>query len=672
MLRNNSVFQSWLLLAFCCAIIFANDVKQRVGGKNDVDQSEWTTLSEKISESLVRLAAQSDGENLGLGQIQSAQYQVVAGKKYFVNANFTFPGNVEKFCDIEIWEQPWRGFQQVDIDCENKTYKVVQEGRSKRSVPGGRDDLEAEKWKELEDKITASLVQLSQQKDGETYGFSKINNAQKQIVAGIKYYANVDVTGPNSASTNCDLDLWEQPWSGFREFNIKCEEKVYKVIKEGRQRRSTEQLVGGQTDVPVEDYPKIESMVTESLVQLSQQPNGDAYKLKRIISCKQQVVAGVLYTVTAEFDQNDNAEGKVCTLQIWEQPWSGARQVDIACNDKSYKVVREPREKRSSQKPLMDDIHVEDETATHDLFQKFKLEFNREYQDSLEHDMRFRIFKQNLFLIEQLRKFEKGTGEYGITEFADLTTDEYFLRTGLRVREGEDNRIPNAVAEIPDIELPKSFDWREKNAVTAVKNQGNCGSCWAFSVTGNVEGVNAAKGKPLESFSEQELLDCDTVDGACQGGLPDDAYKAIERIGGLETEDEYPYKAHKGKCTFDPSKSHISVKGAVDLPKDEVAIAKYLVANGPVSIGINANGMQFYRGGVSHPWKALCRASSLDHGVLLVGFGVAEYPMFNKTLPYWIVKNSWGPKWGEQGYYRVYRGDNTCGVSSMASSAVLD
>lgn len=87
--------------------------------------------------------------------------------------------------------------------------------------------------------------------------------------------------------------------------------------------------------------------------------------------------------------------------------------------------------------------------------------------------------------------------------------------------------------------------------------------------------------------------------------------------------------------------------------------------------GINANAMQFYRGGISHPWKLLCRAGGIDHGVLIVGYGVAEYPLFNKTLPYWIVKNSWGKRWGEQGYYRVFRGDNTCGVSEMASSAVL-
>jgi len=206
-----------------------------------------------------------------------------------------------------------------------------------------------------------------------------------------------------------------------------------------------------------------------------------------------------------------------------------------------------------------------------------------------------------------------------------------------------------------------------------VKNQGSCGSCWAFSVTGNIEGLHAIQSGQLKSFSEQELVDCDDLDAGCNGGLPDNAVKFIEKEGGLEFESDYPYTAHRSKaCNFNESLSRVRVAGVVDFKKgEEDSMAKWLISNGPISIGINANAMQFYRGGISHPWKALCRPSSLDHGVLIVGFGVAEYPAFNKTMPYWIIKNSWGPKWGEQGYYRVHRGDNTCGVSSMASSAVL-
>lgn len=136
----------------------------------------------------------------------------------------------------------------------------------------------------------------------------------------------------------------------------------------------------------------------------------------------------------------------------------------------------------------------------------------------------------------------------------------------------------------------------------------------------------------------------------------------------------------------------MQVIGGVEISKNETEMAQWLIQNGPISIGINANGMQFYRGklgdnvevnnrvmvfsrylgGVSHPWKALCSAGGIDHGVLIVGYGTAQYPKFNKTLPYWIVKNSWGTRWGEQGYYRVYRGDGTCGLNAMASSAVIE
>merc|ERR1719239_683277 len=171
------------------------------------------------------------------------------------------------------------------------------------------------------------------------------------------------------------------------------------------------------------------------------------------------------------------------------------------------------------------------------------------------------------------------------------------------------------------------------NAVTPVKNQGACGSCWAFSVTGNVEGQQAIKNGELLSLSEQELVDCDKRDNR--------------------------------------SKVAVRVSGGVEISQNETQMAQWLFKNGPISVGLNANAMQFYKGGVSHPWKFLCSADGIDHGVLIVGFGEHEYPLFHKKMPYWIIKNSWGEGWGEQGYYRLYRGDGTCGINMMTSSAVV-
>lgn len=140
--------------------------------------------------------------------------------------------------------------------------------------------------------------------------------------------------------------------------------------------------------------------------------------------------------------------------------------------------------------------------------------------------MRFKIFKDNLVKIQHLNEHERGTATYGITEFADMTEEEYQRRTGLLRSLKHENNIQNPMAVIDEnLKIPKSFDWRDQNKVTGVKNQGNCGSCWAFSVTGNIEGLQAIQSGKLEEYSEQELVDCDSVDQGCNGGLPDNAYK---------------------------------------------------------------------------------------------------------------------------------------------------
>ncbi|CAG0881436.1 unnamed protein product [Darwinula stevensoni] len=383
-------------------------------------------------------------------------------------------------------------------------------------------------------------------------------------------------------------------------------------------------------------------------------------KLIDVLDSQVQVVSGrnihlklkVAYTDCPKHQSQNgcnldlNKGTQICDVIIWERVWLNSRKLTHANCSQTVEYEQE--------------LHAQIE------FKKFLRRYGKKYGKNQEKETRFRIFKENLKKIELLRKFEQGTAQYGPTQFADLTDEEFKRFLGLRTdMRGE--ALPDA--EIPKVDLPDSFDWRDHGAVTPVKNQGMCGSCWAFSVTGNIEGQYAVHNGSLISLSEQELVDCDNLDDGCQGGLPSNAYRAIMNLGGLETESEYPYEGHGDKCHFNKSEAAVNIRGAVNISQDETQMAQWLVKNGPISIGINANAMQFYFGGISHPWKFLCSSGGIDHGVLIVGFGVHHYSLFNRSIPFWIVKNSWGTGWGEQGYYRVYRGDGTCGINQMASSA---
>uniref|UniRef100_A0A1B6DVH9 Uncharacterized protein n=1 Tax=Clastoptera arizonana TaxID=38151 RepID=A0A1B6DVH9_9HEMI len=300
-------------------------------------------------------------------------------------------------------------------------------------------------------------------------------------------------------------------------------------------------------------------------------------------------------------------------------------------------------------------------------FLGFMTKYNKKYSSQRELGYRFKVFKDNMKRAEELQKADLGTAKYGVTKFADLTVQE-FRDTYLGLdKKYVDGKKSSPLAEIPDVKLPKNFDWREHGAVTPVKNQGSCGSCWTFSVTGNIEGQYAIKYQNLSSFSEQEIVDCDKTDGGCSGGWPSLAYQALDDIGGLVLESDYPYTGVDGSCTFDKSNVVVQVNGSVSLPVDETAIAKWMYANGPVSICLNANDMQLYQGGISHP--SSCDKYYIDHAVLLTGFGVKK--VNKKKTPYWIIKNSWGTNWGEEGYYRVFRGNGTCGLDLVVSSAII-
>lgn len=186
----------------------------------------------------------------------------------------------------------------------------------------------------------------------------------------------------------------------------------------------------------------------------------------------------------------------------------------------------------------------------------------------------FLFCRTNQAKIDLLNKYEMGTAVYGDTPFSDYSEEEYKQHlAGMRplLRHNSDQRLSKAV--IPQVDLPKEYDWRNFNVVTPVKNQGQCGSCWAFSVTGNVEGVYGVKYNQLLSLSEQELVDCDKLDSGCNGGLPENAYKAIKDLGGLESEDDYPYNGHENKCKLNTNITQVQVCILLLL----IILSKYLI-----------------------------------------------------------------------------------------------
>ncbi|XP_077300833.1 uncharacterized protein LOC143921405 [Arctopsyche grandis] len=448
-------------------------------------------------------------------------------------------------------------------------------------------------------------------------------------------------------------------------------------------KRSKRGLTGAPAPVAITDA-EIQKLAHKSLAHFDlTSSNEKLHRVMTIKSATRQVVAGTLTKIIFEAKETscgrndvkalescpvlDEAILKICTASIWERLWlENGTDITIKCEEAPA------RRKRSTE---MDQIkRLEKLILDEKLFGKFLVKYNRNYMnDRDEYRKRFKIFRENLDLIDELNENERGTAKYGPNTFGDLSPEEFRqTRLGLRTDLRLQNSVPMMHAQIPDVkDLPDSFDWRDKGAVTPVKNQGSCGSCWAFSVTGNIEGQYEIKNGKLLSLSEQELVDCDKLDDGCNGGLPDNAYRAIEQMGGLELENDYPYDAADEKCHFNKTLARVQISGAVNISSNETDMQKWLVQNGPISIGINANAMQFYMGGVSHPFKFLCNPGNLDHGVLIVGYGIHTYPLFKKSMPYWIVKNSWGESWGERGYYRVYRGDGTCGVNMMASSAII-
>ncbi|CAL1393226.1 unnamed protein product [Linum trigynum] len=291
--------------------------------------------------------------------------------------------------------------------------------------------------------------------------------------------------------------------------------------------------------------------------------------------------------------------------------------------------------------------------------------YGRVYGSANEKEARYQIFKDNADIVDSFNAAGDKPYKLGTNQFADLTNEEFratrnrFKGHMCSAQQGP-FRYENVTA------VPTTMDWRKKGAVTPIKDQGQCGSCWAFSAVGAMEGITQLSTGKLVSLSEQELVDCDTKgdDQGCSGGLMDDAFKFIIKNKGLTTESNYPYSAADGSCSASKEGNHAAtIKGYEDVPANSESALLKAVASQPISVAIDAgdSSFQLYESGI---FTGEC-GTELDHGVTAVGYGESG------GMKYWLIKNSWGAQWGEEGYIRMQRDipakEGICGIAMQAS-----
>lgn len=288
-------------------------------------------------------------------------------------------------------------------------------------------------------------------------------------------------------------------------------------------------------------------------------------------------------------------------------------------------------------------------------FNEFAKKHGKQYSDA-EWPVRLGVFADNLERVNKLNAEHlllSGSAVHGITKFMDLTPEE-FKQMYLTYIPSNSTRA--RVSITLDGPMADDVDWRTKGAVTAVKDQMQCGSCWAFSATEAIESYNFLAGKDLLDLSPQQIVSCDKVDQGCNGGNTETAYQYVQKAGGIELDKDYPYTSgagNTGKCKVDTSKFAAKVTGYTSISKGETNLQAAL-NNGPVSICLAATAFQTYNSGILKSCPG-----QVDHCVQAVGYDSVD--------KYWIVRNSWNTNWGEDGYIRIEMGKDLCKISDDAT-----
>jgi len=294
-------------------------------------------------------------------------------------------------------------------------------------------------------------------------------------------------------------------------------------------------------------------------------------------------------------------------------------------------------------------------------FMKYVAEWNKSYGTKQEYEFRFGLFKKHMIAMAEHNNQNGQTSTIGLNMFSDMTNEEFKKMNGYK--NVANTKVEDKTQLFDTTDLADSIDWRQKGGVTPVKDQGQCGSCWSFSTTGAMEGAHFVATGELLSLSESNLVDCSWLNHGCNGGLMPIAFRYAEKHA-LETEKEYPYHPNTGlfACKYKKSMGKVKVSSYVNVKRSSVEQLKAALNKGPVSVAIQADQPVFhgYTGGIITSTSC---GTSLDHGVLAVGYGVED------GQEYYIVKNSWTAAWGEKGFVRigVAEGSGICGIQLSAS-----